>query len=303
IRTEVQARATVEPWLRAKEYAFYANSPWMGPYPFSWRAELVQTDTWDPLRNFKDRSLNGEIELWQMESRHWGTLFATGFRSLSHTGSAEDSLDWLSSSNRDWVPRFGGAFLWDTRDAALDTRKGLYSEMRVTQNAGWLGGVGDYIEVLWDFRGTLPLGPGYARWGWLARVRPGTIGFYDRLYQGGANSLRGYNPDSAIDGNSEVLANAEWRQVLVDRRPIRLLGVQGYWGLQWVLGYDAAWLWMGNSLPDWENYRGAIYTGLHLVVPAIDRVRMEIGGNPHDHTWAFTIGLYEKAVTQRWRSR
>jgi outer membrane protein assembly factor BamA len=300
IRAEVQARGTVSPWLRAKEYAFYASSPYMGKYPVDWKTEVVRADSWDPLRDYHEESWFAEADVLHMTKHGFGGLVTIGGRNLQHV---DDSLAWLSGSHHDLVPRLGAAVLWDNRDAAIDTRKGVYQELRFTKVGGPLGGPADYSEWLWDVQGSLPLGPGTARITMLTRYRPGRIGFYDRFHQGGANTLRGFNPDSSIHGNSEILANTEWRHPFVDRRPINLLGIQGFWGLQGVVGADYAWLWDGDSLPGWSDYRTSIYAGLHLLVPALERVRFEIGGNPRDRSWAFTIGLFEKAATQRWRSR
>lgn len=300
IRAEVQARGTVNPWMQAREFAFYASSPYLGRYPVDWKAEMVQSDSWDPLRGFHDRSLFSEVDVIQMGKRNWGGLVSVGGRNYQHRN---DSLPWLGQSHFDWVPRLGAGFLWDTRDAAFDTRKGVYNEFRYTKVGGVLGGPADFSEWLWDIQGSLPFGPGVARATMLTRYRPGRIGFYERLHQGGANTLRGFQPDSSVHGNSEVLANTEWRQALIERKPLNVLGIQGYWGLQAVIGADYAWLWYGDTLPGWEHYRASVYAGLHLVVPAIDRVRLEVGGNPRDRSWAITVGLFEKVATQRWRSR
>jgi len=300
IRAEVQARGTLSPWLQAKEFAFYASSPYAGNWPVSWKTEMIRTDSWDPLRNFHDQSWNGELDASYLGSCKLGGLFTSGFRLLDH--GSQDSLAWLGTHRQEWVPRLGFAFLWDTRDAAMETHRGLYNEWRVTQNGGLLGGPANYLELLWDAQGTLPWGPGVIRTGSLIRLRPGTVGFYDELFQGGANTLRGFSPDSAIYGNSEIILNAEWRQPWVHRRSLRVLGVQGFWGLDWCAGYDGAWLW-DKGTPDWSNYRDALYVGLHLLVPAIERIRFEVGADPRTRTWAFTIGLFEKATTQRWRSR
>ena len=299
IRAEVQARTTVDPWMQAKEYAFYASAPWAGSKPISWSAQLIRDDSWDPLRNFKDDSWNSEFDAKALSSLRWGGLITGGFRSMQHTS---DSLAWLSTHGSDWVPALGAGVVFDNRDALWDTRKGIYSEWRVTQNGGVLGGAADYTEYLWDAEGSLPLGPGLVRATSLVRLRPGTVGFYDRLQQGGANTLRGFSPDSSVHGNSEIIENLEWREPILERKSLRVLGIQGYYGLQWVLGVDGAWLWdKGN--PGWDDYRSSVYAGIHIVVPAIDRIRIEVGANPRTGTWAITVGLFEKAVTQRWRSR
>ena len=301
IRAELQARGTLSPWLQAKEYAFYASAPWAVHWPVAWDLELVKTDSWDPLRSFHDRSLYGNFEFSHMTQSHLGGLVTGGFRAMEHTG-APGSHPWLSAGPTDWVPRLGAGVLYDDRDSKADTRRGIYQELRITQSGGWLGGPADYFECLWDARSATPIGPGQLRTNSLLRLRPGTIGFYDRLQQGGANTLRGYSPDSAAHGGQEWLGNIEWRQAMLERRPLRILGIQGFWALQWVLGSDGAFLW-DKGQPHWDDYRAAAYVGVHLLVPAIDRVRFELGVNPRSKSWEFTIGLFEKALTQRWRSR
>jgi len=69
-----------------------------------------------------------------------------------------------------------------------------------------------------------------------------------------------------------------------------------------VAGADGALLW-NHDLPDSRESRSSLYTGLHLVVPAIDRLRAEFGYSPRDRVWNISVGLFEKTTTQRWRSR
>jgi len=302
IRTEVQARTTVAPLFKAKEYALYGSSPYMGSLPLDWRGELVQVDSKDDMRGFHDRSLNGDLDLKHLQNRRFGALFNGGFRRLDHQ-NPDSLMPWLSASSYDYVPHLGVALLWDSRDADLDTRSGLYNELRISQFGGMLGGPANYREYLWDSRAAAELGSGIIRLNGLLRYRPGSVGFYDRLQQGGANTLRGFRPDSAVHGTSEILTNAEWREAIVERTSIRILGVQGFWALQWVAGVDGAFLWDGERKPGWDDYRSAAYVGVHLVLPAIDRLRIEIGGNPKTKTWDLQVGLFEKATTQRWRSR
>ena len=136
----------------------------------------------------------------------------------------------------------------------------------------------------------------------LLRFRPGTQDFRERLHQGGANTLRGFDPDSALHGRHEILLNTEVRRILVERHRLSFGDVHGFWGLQAVAGVDGAFLW-DSTWPDWEHYRSAAYAGLHLVIPALDRLRFEIGYSPEARDWVVAVGLFEKNITQRWRSR
>lgn len=287
VRLEGQFRTSVDPWMDAKEYALYASSPWLLDWPLDWNVEAVRTDSWDPLRGFFDRSWAVWTDLRYPLTGHWSLLGTGGGRRLDHA---------------DWVPGLGAGVLWDSRDARLDARRGLYEELRVTHYGGLLGGADDFTEYLWDGRHYYQVGKQVFSLGALGRFRPGTQGFYERLHQGGANTLRGYDPDSALHGRHEALLNAETRRILVERRTFSMWGIDGFWGLQAVAGADGAFLWDATA-PDWSHYRSAAYAGLHLVIPALDRIRCEVGYSPDAKDWVLAVGLFEKNVTQRWRTR
>ena len=52
-----------------------------------------------------------------------------------------------------------------------------------------------------------------------------------------------------------------------------------------------------------SDYEGAVYGGLHLVVPAVDRLRFEVGYSPDRGEPKYFFGMIEKVSTSRWRSR
>ena len=52
----------------------------------------------------------------------------------------------------------------------------------------------------------------------------------------------------------------------------------------------------------------SFFTGVHILLPILDRVRFEIGTGqdlsyPEETFWAFTIGIFDKAMLQRERLR
>ena len=287
IRAEVQYRASLDPWMDAQEYAFYTSSPWLLNYPVGWNLEFLRTDSWDNLRNYQDRSWYAHGDLKEALWKSLAPLLSGSYRYLEKVGS---------------IPDVGVGLLWDNRDSEMDSRNGFYEELRATQYGGFLGGPEDYQEYLWDSRVYFGVDRFISHLGWLARYRPGDQGVYDRLQQGGANSLRGFDSDSAIHGKHEILLNAEERFVLLERRPVSVFGANLFWGLQLVGGVDGAFLW-DEGVPGWDNYRSAVYAGVHLVIPALDRLRIEVGYSPDGDGPKIAIGLFEKAVSQRWRSR
>lgn len=284
VRVEGQLRTSVRPLFDAKEYALYASSPWLWDWPLDWNLELVRTDSWDGLRGFQDKSWAGWTDVGWPLGGHWSLLANAGARRYD---------------GRSWTPGLGGGLLWDSRDAPLDARSGFYGEGRYTR---YKGAGNDYGELLADLRSYTSLGSQVLLLDGLMRFRPGTQDFRERLHQGGANTLRGFDPDSALHGRHEILLNAEARRILVDRKRLSFGDVHAFWGLQAVAGVDGAFLW-DETRPDWEHYRSAAYAGLHLVIPALDRLRFELGYSPEARDWVVAVGLFEKNITQRWRSR
>jgi hypothetical protein len=136
----------------------------------------------------------------------------------------------------------------------------------------------------------------------LVRLRPGHVRFYDYFYHGGANTFRGHESSSKRLGEHEALVNLEERFVLLERRSASLWGINFFYGLQLVAGLDGSLLW-NKGTPGWKNYEGAVYGGVHLVIPALDRIRFEVGYSPDHGEPVFHIGLFEKTTSARWRSR
>lgn len=287
IRVEGQFRTTVDPWWSAKEYAFYASSPWWGDWPLDWNIELLRTDSWDALRNFHEKSWALWTDWRYALGGHWAGLATAGGRYFDRD---------------DGVNVLGSGLLFDSRDARLDARHGIYAEARATQYGGALGGDENFTEYLLDGRVYYGQGPHIYVFSGLARWRPGTQKFYERLHQGGANSLRGFDPDSSTHGRHEMLFNAEYRYAAIERHPVEIAGIAGFWGLQLVGGADGAFLW-NDTWPDREHYRSAVYGGVHLLIPALDRLRCEVGFSPENGEPVIAVGLFEKNTTQRWRSR
>jgi outer membrane protein assembly factor BamA len=80
----------------------------------------------------------------------------------------------------------------DLRDNQLSPRLGAYGELRVTHGGAYAGGAFDYVQLMPELRGFLPLGravlAGHARYG----VIRGDVPPSERFYAGGAASQRGF---------------------------------------------------------------------------------------------------------------
>lgn len=301
IRAEVQYRTAVDPIFESNEYAFYSSSPYFFGLPLGWNFEFLRTDSWDDIRGFQDDSYLADLDLDYQLKPHVSLLGSVAFRYLNDAAG---------------LPEAGLGFAFDFRDSKLDSRKGVYFEYMLTHvgmgdsddsdcSAGAscdnMGGE-NYWELLTDARAY------YTAWRFitgataLVRVRPGDVERYDYFYHGGANTFRGHEADSSSLGVHEALLTLEERFVLRERKPASLWGINFFYGLQLVAGLDGSLLWDKGS-PSWKNYEGAVYGGLHLVIPALDRIRFEVGYSPDRNEPKFYFGLFDKTTSARWRSR
>ena len=117
------------------------------------------------------------------------------------------------------------------RHPNLDTRFGVYQEWLWTYNGGILNSDQDYQEFLWDSRFYYTLNRFVSGASSLLRYRPGDVAFYDRLHHGGANTFRGFDPDSLCYGTHEWILNFEERFVLKGRTPVSIGKVSFFYGL------------------------------------------------------------------------
>lgn len=309
IRAEVQYRTAVDPIFESNEYAFYASSPYLFGLPLGWNFEFLRTDSWDDIRSFQDDSYLADLDVDYQLTNHMSLLGSVAFRSLKNAAE---------------IPEAGLGFAFDFRDSRLDSRKGVYFEYMLTHvgmgdtddsdcnadvveeagaTAGCRGMGGEnYWEFLADARAYFSIWRFVTGATALARLRPGDVERYDYFYHGGANTFRGHEADSNSVGVHEVLLTLEERFVLRERKAASLWGINFFYGLQLVAGLDGSLLWdRGN--PGWNNYEGAVYGGLHLVIPALDRVRFEVGYSPDRNEPKFYFGLFDKTTSARWRSR
>ncbi|MCF0216542.1 MAG: BamA/TamA family outer membrane protein [Fibrobacteraceae bacterium] len=291
IRAEVQYRTAVDPIFDNNEYAFYSSSPYLFGLPLGWNFEFLRTNSYDDLRQFQDASWLLDLDMeWNMNS-HFAVLGTGAYRYLE--GGAGH------------LPEFGAGFAVDYRDAALDARRGIYQEYMLTHVGS---GVQEnhkgenYWEILSDSRAYWMFGRFVTGAMAFIRYRPGVVQQYDYYYHGGENTFRGHGADSLSLGVHEALLTLEERFVLMERHAASLWGVNFFYGVQLVWGLEGSLLW-DEKKPGWEDYEGAVYGGLHLVIPALERIRIEVGYSPDRGEPKLFFGLCEKTTSVRWRAR
>lgn len=290
VRAEVQYRTSTDPFLDNNEYAFYASSPYLFGLPLGWNFEFLRTDSWDDIRGYQDESWLWDLDLNLKLDGHLSLLGTAAYRNLKDAAG---------------LPEAGLGFAFDYRDRELDTREGVYVEYMLTHVG--MGDDGDlvgenYWEYLTDARAYFTLSRFVTGATTLFRYRPGDVERFDYYYHGGANTFRGHESDSLHLGVHEVLMTLEERFVLRERKAASLWGINFFYGIQLVAGLDGSLLW-DKGRPGWDDYEGAVYGGLHLVIPALDRIRFEVGYSPDNGEPVFYFGLFDKTTSARWRSR
>jgi len=317
IRIEGYARTTVYPELyRAKEYLLYADSRWTGRLPLEYQVWLIMNDSYNPLKEYNEESQIGYVDLFYRVRKKIKVLCSCGFYRVMHdpgadyfTAGDKPEKMFLSSGTSDHVPFAATGLIWDSRDHLTNTHNGLYQELRVSLFGGPLGGPAHYREYLTDTRIFHTIRErNILHLGMLGQFRPGTMGAYDFFHVGGPNSLRTWNPDSSYYGQHELLCTAEYRYEIIRRRYFRILDFDLFIGLQVVAGTDAAVLWGTGQNPEVGSRYAAVYSGIHILFPGFNRLRLEGGINRFDShdkhfRFGFTAGLWEKTIVQRWRIR
>ena len=313
IRAELQYRTATDPFFDKNEYAVYVSSPYLFGLPLGWNIEFLVTDSYDDIRGFQENSILLDLDLDYRFLPHFSVLATVAGRELKDAA---------------FLPELGLGFAFDYRDSKLDTRKGVYFEYMVThvgegddsdsdcdvsggESCKGMGGE-NFREFLTDARGYFTLWRFVTGATALARYRQGDVEFYDYYYHGGANTFRGRggsalggkedDTDSVRLGVHEVLLTLEERFVLMERHAASLCGINFFYGVQLVAGLDGSLLW-DKGRPGWDDYEGAVYGGIHLVIPALDRIRFEVGYRPDRGEPAFYFGLFDKVTSSRWRSR
>ncbi len=315
IRADVYARTSVSPLFAASEYMLWLTAPWLVNIPVKWEFLVTQVDSENPAKQFKEESFGVELDIYQRTSLPLYILYTADLFTIAHDeetpffepGDGSKRRFFFGDSGRDNIPKVGFGLVLDTREQAANAHYGSFLELRWSQFGGPLGGPADYQEWLLDYRGYLSLGERHIlHLSTLGQYRPGKVAPYDFFHVGGANSIRAYGVQPGNYGQHEILGTLEYRYETVRREPFELWGDNLYYGLQWVAGVDAAWLWMSDdSRP---RLLSSVYAGLHILLPLIERVRIEFGIGQLEQgsdalIYGLSIGLFEKSFMQRERIR
>ncbi|MDB9743961.1 BamA/TamA family outer membrane protein, partial [Fibrobacterales bacterium] len=304
-RYDFYARSSINPLFRSNEILTFLESPWLGGLPIDNSIAFMHIRSFNSLKLYDETSFNTFAqgcyrlvssdlsESWCMGGRleYLAVKRVDSSRIFPHF--SDRSEQWKGYEHTAKVGLYGWV---DTRDRKLDPHWGSYTEM-LGSKAGGGSTSADYWELIFDHRFWYELLPRTVFHGSLLdRHRLGSVPRYEYYHAGGANSLRGFLPDTARWAPEEILATAEVRYDIIPRKATSFWGANGVFGLQGVVGYD--YLIHHNSFNNLKTY-SSIYTGAHLLLAGLDRIRLEIGYNPENEGPVFTLGFFEKSTTQR----
>ncbi len=319
IRLEGFLRSSVYPELvQSTELLIESSALWIGNLPLEYNLVMSASKSYNSLKEFNEESINTKIDFFQRISRELKIIYAVEefyVRLDNETDyfspglQQEEHILFLSSRGGDFIPKIGTGIILDLRDTIYHTHNGLYQELRYSKYGGILGGPADYNEWLFDTRAYwMPIDDHIFFISMLGQYRPGKMGAYDFFHIGGSNSLRTYNPEPEFFGQHEFLGTFEYRLEFFNHQSLSFLGFDVYYGLQLVIGFDYDRLWLNDeNIFGGKTYTG-YFTGLHLLIPGIERVRLELGVHDVDlkdvdFTFGFNFGLFSKTNVQRGRIR
>jgi outer membrane protein assembly factor BamA len=301
LHVDIAARTSIDPAFGTKEVILFSHSRWLFDLPVGHEMWFQFIQTYNVLKEFDEQAAFGTLELYPHLFERVEAIIAGGVLRTAHTNSAPVAFQ--GSGSADIVPRLAVGVRRDGRDDRGDPRSGTYAELRMTQHGGALGGPADFQEYLADLRGAASINSrNVVLASGLLRQRIGNVPFYEALHVGGPNTLRAYQPKASRRGDSELLGSTEYRYVLAERTPFSVLGIDAYAGVQAVMGADVALLWGTRPFEDVRGF-GAAFVGLHVILPGVQRLRLELGVQDDGRTFGFTAGVYERATIQRWRAR
>ncbi len=317
IHQEFLSRETVLPDpLRAKEFLYYLYIPEVFSIPVSVESEIEYMDSWNALKLFNENSYYSTLNLkWRCSDNlslltNGSLLFVRHDESSPYfAGNDRELLMFRGDGNWDYIPSLGAGIAVDTRERLMNPHRGFYNEVDISVHGGMLGGDADFMEYKYDFRGYIPAGnSNIFHANILGRYRPGTITGYELYHIGGINSLRSFSPDPSICDQHEILGTLEYRYEFFANRQLSLFGLNAYYGLQGVAGTDYAFYWFpGDRFREGKSL-SSVFFGIHLIVPVLERIRLEWGFNGYDRDdkdirFGVNFGWYEKAYTQGRRIR
>ncbi|MEE4312466.1 MAG: BamA/TamA family outer membrane protein [candidate division KSB1 bacterium] len=268
------------------EYRFSYRNPWFGGdlkllTTFTIYKKRVRTKSLEFERE-SDRRAGFEWTIGRRFGHHFYTMLTFGYLEIDHRRTA------ISPDGKDELPIYSLGLLYDNRDLIEYPHRGfnlLFWAKRVKNRSPI-----DYWQYGADLRGYIPL-PAYTTLALRTScsLSEGRIPIYDRVYLGYYEKIRGQF-NRKFEGENLVISSAELRIPLMKIRYLDLTrfafpGFERYYydlkfGLSAALFYDIGAVWFQNESLRKDALHTGFGAGLHLHLPYVDLMRLEIGFDP-----------------------
>ena len=288
------------------QFSIIMTWPWIARNHLSLDWRWIQMNRWDPLLDFEEDSR--EFTPWigsyiRSKGRIQGTF--AYFRMTSQ----EDSIT-LDPDNTDHLLRLGGRIGYDSRDNWRDPHNGWWTQFELIKTGDPLPGQGDFWSAVFDVRryhsvtprNNLMITALYTPQSGIVNV---DVPQYLQYFMGGPNSVRGYDVDiegKELFGKNQIIFTLQWEYLPM---PLEEYVLFKRWsanaGLKLAFFADWGTAWSTNQDP-WSRGIFGFGVGVHLLVPAVDKVRFEFGFN-EDFDFVFGFGVRPKPDMQRMRIR
>jgi outer membrane protein assembly factor BamA len=300
LRAETFLRSSLD--LEAQQYLLSISSPWLANYPIDYGFDFIRGLSQDNQRGYFDNSYRTSFYAYFPVKGIVEVYGDIGFAAIEVQDSVlkKDPLFFNAFEGWDYSDWLGGGLRLDGRNAKMYTSQGYMLEFGMKQ-FGFMGG--NYSGR--EYSSEISL---WNDWGWFQlhamnflRLREGRFSGTESYVLGGANSVRFMHPNEGVIAKSEILNNLELERVLLHKRPTSFFDVAGYLGLSAVVGGEYVF-YEGFSNSTWVARKGG-YVGLHVWLPGIEKFRLELGTEWSKVDMVFSLGMFQKRQTQRWRTR
>jgi outer membrane protein insertion porin family len=280
------------------------NWPWITGHHIGLRGRGAHLERTDTLNEFEEAS----NELTLRPSRFLGEhgRLGAGFQLLTVASDRDGKT--LSPTNKDLLVSLEASIGWDTRDSWNNPKGGWKNELVVSKTGGALGGDADFWRLIVDLR----------RWqrtaanqrlmlSGLMSLQSGEVGVgipeYLQYRLGGANTIRGYDIEKlgrTLFGRDQLLGTAEYSFRVVPMRRFDFWKLSFRLGLELALFGDVGVAWSESRDLNTERTRAGVGTGVRLLIPGNEMVRVDVGWSPEG---GFRLHLSGGTKPERQRQR
>ena len=294
---------SLRPIFQRSKFSISLYSYWLWKAPIEYTILVDKKEGFNNSFSVDESSLFTKIHLRQRVFKKFHFIYKATLFSIKVPKEQKNDFFLNPDQNSELLPKLNLGFKFDSRDFLNNVKKGLFLEINYGVAGFILNSPSRYQELLLDFRKYFNINKKHIFiFSSLNTQRFGKVAVYDYFYIGGSNSFRGFTRADNLSGVNQSLNNAEYRFEFLSRKFIKFGFFKLFLGLQWVAGIDYNAVW-NNSNEFTSSFNSSVYTGIHILIPFVNRIRLEFSTRTSSFDFIFQFGLFEKTLQQRKFSR